>query len=107
MTLRWRCFSTCITCMVHWRWFIDGLEVELATWQHLDPLYSSCGASALWGGLQARRLSEAFQEQFLACNQSLLKQRGINCSLSGSTGIVAFLQVSFLLSFACNTLELP
>jgi hypothetical protein len=91
--------------MVHWWWFIHSLEVELATQQHLNPLCSCCFASALWGGAQARRLSEAFQEQFLACNQSLLKQRGINCSLSGSTGIVAFLQVSFLLSFACHTLD--
>ncbi len=46
------------------------------------------------GHAQARRYSEAFQEQFLACNQALLKQRSINCSLSGSTGAVAFLQVS-------------
>lgn len=45
------------------------------------------------GHAQARRYPEAFQEQFLACNQALLKQRSINCSLSGSTGVVAFLQV--------------
>ena len=77
--------------------------MKMTIQQHLNPLYSSCIATALWGGVQVRRLSEAFQEQFLACNHSLLKQRGINCSLSGSTGIVAFLQVSFLLSFACNT----
>lgn len=45
---------------------------------------------------QARRFSEAFQEQFLACNQALHKHRGINCSLSGSTGVVAFLQAGLL-----------
>ena len=48
----------------------------------------------MWGhhDAQARRYAEAFQEQFLACNQALLKQRSINCSLSGSTGVVALLQ---------------
>lgn len=49
--------------------------------------------AVLWH-VQARKYPEAFQEQFLACNQGLLKQRSINCSLSGSTGVVAFLQVT-------------
>ena len=29
----------------------------------------------------------------MLCNQGLRSHKGINCSMSGSTGIVAFLQV--------------
>ena len=42
---------------------------------------------------QAQRFSEAFQEQFVLCNQGLQSHKSINCSMSGSTGVVAFLQV--------------
>lgn len=54
---------------------------------------------------QAKQYKQCFEEQFQACNASLRKLKTINSNLSGSTGVMALLQVgsSSLLSCCQNS----